>query len=591
MTGDGAAGRPGAVGIVWLVLVLGFLSIAAPRAGDPGLYYDEAFLGQQAKDFFEPGRGILHPPSTRQIELFGRPFPLRNAIYLGSLKSQLLIPSFAIFGAEVRVLRLTTALTGLLALLLMMLWIDRLLGPTVASLGGLLAVADPNAWFYLLHEWGPFTTLLLCRAAGFYFVTLGWIRRSPGWTALGGLALGLGIFARADFALVVAAAGLALVCVRPGVLGEVSAGRRRVFVALVLSACLGAAPMLLSAEDLLRTLDNPIIGQRGDLAEKLQVVRSLGDGSRFFRLMAVGGRFEGTSAVMAPSTPFAWLAAAAMGVAALGMVRRLAARRPLGATDFLLTSAVLVMVATLALPGAVRAHHLLNAFPLFHFLVGAVGLDVFRQPVLGRAPRIGLRAGLLLALVWLLSSDARVIRDTYQLIERTGGAGRWTNATEDLAATLEADPRRRAISLDWGLHEPLFFLTRRARLLEPIWDFQRARRRGIPWRFAGRPGDLYLVHDRDYDRFGLGPRFLAAARRHAETDAGALEIRSHRDREGRIAFWSVRIDQEHELFYRRGRLRLRLAEPEGEVSPGPSSGRRNEGARDSARARAKTSFP
>ena len=71
------------IGAAWLGLALVVFAVAAPRTGAPGLYYDEAFLGQQAKDFFEPGRGLAHPGSTREVELFGRPFPLRNAVYLG----------------------------------------------------------------------------------------------------------------------------------------------------------------------------------------------------------------------------------------------------------------------------------------------------------------------------------------------------------------------------------------------------------------------------------------------------------------------------------------------------------------------------
>ena len=58
---------------------------ALPSIENLGLYYDEAFLAQQARDFVEPERAGLHPASVRSVELAGRPFPLRNAAYLGSL--------------------------------------------------------------------------------------------------------------------------------------------------------------------------------------------------------------------------------------------------------------------------------------------------------------------------------------------------------------------------------------------------------------------------------------------------------------------------------------------------------------------------
>ena len=138
MSQEAAPQRAGVVVLAWLLLAAVFVSVALPRAGSPGLYYDEAFFAQQAKDFFEPERGIHHPASTREIFVFGRPVPLRNALYLGSLKSQLMIPSFALFGTGVEVLRSSTAMTGLLALLLMMLWTNRLLGWPAACLGGVL---------------------------------------------------------------------------------------------------------------------------------------------------------------------------------------------------------------------------------------------------------------------------------------------------------------------------------------------------------------------------------------------------------------------------------------------------------------------
>jgi hypothetical protein len=62
---------PRSVGVVlvWLAFVLVFVAVAAPRLDAPGLYYDEAFLAQQARDFLAPEREVHHPASTRQVEL------------------------------------------------------------------------------------------------------------------------------------------------------------------------------------------------------------------------------------------------------------------------------------------------------------------------------------------------------------------------------------------------------------------------------------------------------------------------------------------------------------------------------------------
>lgn len=589
-----APSRPRTVLLVWLLLVGVFVSVALPRAASPGLYYDEAFFAQQAKDFFEPERGHRHPPSTREIALLGRPFPLRNALYLGSLKSQLLIPAFAVFGSGVEVLRLSTAATGLLALLLLMLWADRLLGWPSACAGGVLALADPSCWFFSLYEWGPFTTLLLCRAAGLYFVTTGWMGRRGWRIALGGFSLGLGVFARADFAALIAALGAALLAVRPGVLGEAWRRGRGDLATLGISLLLGAAPMLVSVGGLVQMMDSPVLARRGDLGEKLQVLGNLVSGSRFYQIMEEGGRFEHMAQVEAPWTLFGPVALGACVLTALGAARRRRAGEPLGAREFLLAAGLLVTAATVVLPGAVRAHHLLNGFPFFHLLVGATAVGLVQGRSSRRGRRLAASAVALVAMA-LLASDARVIAATYGVIERTGGRGRFTDALAEPARWLESQPASRGISLDWGFHEPLLFLTHRAQLLEPIWDLRSIARSRGRWRFPGRPGDLYFAHDRDYDLFGFGPAFLAAARELAESAPDAVVLRRHADREGELAFWSVRLERPHHLVFQRGRFDFELR---GSAPAAAASGAARElhgsatpPARDPASASANTRFP
>jgi hypothetical protein len=551
--------RRAALGVAaaWLGLAVAVFALAAPRVQAPGLYYDEAFLGQQAKDFFEPGRGLAHPGSTREVELFGRPFPLRNAVYLGALKSQLLIPVFAVFGTDVPVLRLATLGTSLAALLFAMLWARRAFGTATAIVGGVLVASDPSWGFLSLHEWGPFTTLFLCRAAGLWLVTAGWTQGRPGPLAAGGVCLGLGVYARADFLVVLAALALALGLVRPDLVRAALRERRSQLAVLAFGMAVGAAPMLVSVADLLATSASPVLERRGDLGEKLRVLWSLADGSHFHRLMQVGGRFDRMFDVEAPAGGFglAVLAACALGVLEIGRrVRRGERSDPL---SFLLLASLLVSAGTLALPGAVRAHHLMNALPFPHLLVAALGVAWWRRRGGSPAAALARRAVLVLAGAALLAGNAALVRQTSALVEATGGRGRWTDALRAPAAELEADPARRGVSLDWGFHEPLLFLTHRARLVEPIWGIREAARGEGAWRQAGAAGDLYFVHDRDYDLFGFGPAFLAAARAWSERAPGSLEIRAHRDREGGVAFHTVRFAVEHEITYR-GSFRIRL---------------------------------
>jgi len=145
-----------------------------------------------------------------------------------------------------------------------------------------------------------------------------------------------------------------------------------------------------------------------------------------------------------------------------------------------------------------------------------------------------------------LLANLNLIAATWRLIDETGGRGRWSHAISELAGELDAEPGATAVSLDWGFHEPLLFLTQRARSVEPIWAIPQLLRSGRPFVYEGDASTVYLVHDVPYDLFGLGPELLAAARGHRPE---RLTITAYRDKEGEPAFYSVRMPERHRLVY------------------------------------------
>jgi hypothetical protein len=561
---------------LWLALSAAAFALATPNVDKPGLYYDEAFLAQQARGFVEPERAGQHPPSTREIDLAGRPFPLRNAAYLGSLKSQLLIPSLALFGSSTQVLRLTTLATGLLGLLFAMLWARQLLGTPGAMLGGLLVATDPGFLLFSQYEWGPYTTMLLCRSLGFFLLTLGLGgRRPPGVTSspragrtrdwlkggatLGGAAaLGLGVYSRADFVLILAAAGVALaLCWRDELLRTLREAWRLVLAGLVVFL-LAASPMLLALRALLSTSAD--LAERGSIDYRARVLWSVLDGSYFHRLMELGGRFEAIFEVSAPASPFGVVVIASaliLCVLALLEKRRQRGSASPGALVFLPILCVLLASAMLLLPGAVRAHHMLNLHPFVQMMVAAAALALWRREWRSTRSQTAVRATVAASLALLVVCNLVVVARTDSLVNRSGGRGRWSDALPRFALELEghadANPST-VVSLDWGFHEPLLFLTDRTLLLEPIWALPRALQRGRPWAHQGDAQTVYLVHDTPYDLFGLGPSLLTTAR---ALPPEQVEIRPHRDREGEISFLSVRFLGPHQLLYT-GRFSLRF---------------------------------
>jgi len=181
---------------------------------------------------------------------------------------------------------------------------------------------------------------------------------------------------------------------------------------------------------------------------------------------------------------------------------------------------------------------MLNLLPFTHLLVAAVGVHLAGS----RSAKIA--ASLVLAV--LLASEARVTWETREEIAATGGRGRWSNSLDAFAAEIEMSPDAVAVSLDWGFHETLLFLTTKQRLIEPIWTIPQLLRSGRPWIHPGDASHHYLVRDSPYDLFGLGPKLLTTAR---ELGADLAEVRTHRDRQGDAAFYSVRFSEPHQLVY------------------------------------------
>ena len=99
---------------VWLALGALALAFAARDLSAPGLYYDEVIQAEQAREFLDANGRPLQVPGADSVRVFGRWLPVFTQPYMGALKSQLLIPSFALFGASGASLRVTTLVWGLL---------------------------------------------------------------------------------------------------------------------------------------------------------------------------------------------------------------------------------------------------------------------------------------------------------------------------------------------------------------------------------------------------------------------------------------------------------------------------------------------
>ncbi|MGA2787960.1 MAG: glycosyltransferase family 39 protein, partial [Verrucomicrobiota bacterium] len=455
--------------LVWLVISFVMTSFAARELLVPGLYYDEAVFAGQAKDFLTGKPHGYHMSGTMVVNLFGRPFPVFVQSYLGALKSWLLIPCFAVFGSSVPVLRLATFSGGLISLLLFMLWTRKLLGQPAALIAGLLLGLDPACFFMTVLDWGSVALSFLCRFAGFGLLLLWWQRRKWHQLFFASLVFGLGFFNKVDFLVILFGCGLALLLThRREIVSAVQAAPGRLALG-GLGFLLVAVPMLLLKGA--RTLHHAkgALGKTG-LAEKARIALTMYDGSYFWRLMNVGGRFENMfAASSAVWSPFGLVFLLASGFLAVEVARHFRTDPRCRLLAWLLFSALFETVGFLLLPGANRIHHALLVFPFPHLIIAAALVRLWpgkpaatRNVLIRRVLIVG--TGLM-----LIAGHLFAIQRTVRLIQETGGRGWWSDALDAFCKDVRGRADLTIISLDWGFNEQLLFLTDGPRLSEPFW--------------------------------------------------------------------------------------------------------------------------
>jgi hypothetical protein len=517
---------------VWLLLALALIFMARPNSAVPGLYYDEAQCAGMARDFLT-GHPHPHIPGYEVINIGGRPFPTFVQAYGGAVKSWLLLPGFAVFGASLAVLRMSALGWGLVALLFFMLWTWRWLGRDTALLAGILLALDPTFFFISVLDWGPVLPSFLCRFACFNFALRWWQVRNDGvsrgffFAFLAGFFAGLGFFNKIDFAVLLAGVLLALVCCNARSFGTHFVSRRfSNFASPLAFAGLGflltAGPMLGHLPGILQYLHSA--GKPGaestELTEKFNALLAMYNGSYFYRLMDAGGLFskmyQNPAPIFSPIGVTFILAAAYL----IGAERLRVASGNVAA--FLLLATLFITIGIFLMPGAVRIHHMVLVYPFPHLVVALAVTRLWRR---------GHRLSSLVAalFVLLVASQLFALHRTQQLIRQTGGRGWWSDALNAFARQMKDRSDLTIVSLDWGFNEQLAFLTDGPVLTELFWEKTTA----VP-RFTNC---VYLVHPPEYNNFKFGQPILEEARR---AGPSAFEIQPWYDHQNHVVFFAIR---------------------------------------------------
>jgi Dolichyl-phosphate-mannose-protein mannosyltransferase len=518
---------------IWFALAVVMFLLAKENLSVPGLYYDEAVFAGMAKDFLTGQIHGQHMPGHVVTSIFGRPFPVFIQLYLGALKSWMLMPGLGLFGYSVVVLRATNLLWGLVALLFFMLGTWRWLGLRVALFGGSLLALDPTYFFLCLWDWGSAVPSFVCRCLCFYLAAVWWRRRQARYALLTGFFAGLGFFNKIDFAVLMVGVAIAgLVCFARQLLGT----RRTLMSAGALSAAgflLGAGPMLWNIPIFLgRGFSGINRSALGEFHEKFFTMHALYDGSYFYRMMSAGSVFDGMFSERLNFQPILGAAVVAAGIALVA--KSLRNRSDTANTRvglFLLLAAVLVTLGVILLPGAVRIHHAVLVYPLPQLIIALaahVSLETFSRTRWHRT----MRATIWIALLGLFVNQLWAIQRTRDLVRETGGRGHWSESFDAFCRENKNRTDLTISSLDWGFNEQLIFLTNGPKLEEPFWEFAE----NVP-SLSTDPHNLYLVHAPEYNFFVYGLHYLEAAQKIGT----AVEVRPYSDRQNRIVFYTIQF--------------------------------------------------
>jgi len=207
-------------------LCLLFVLVASLWIGKPGIQADEALFTMG--NFYPQGVGY-------KMSFFGRPVPLMQMSYLGSLKAWLYAPIFAVAEPSALTLRLPVILLGALTLWLLFRFLSEAASRRAALVAVALLCLEPTFLWTTRCDWGPVALQHFLIVAGVYAA----YRRR---IALAAFLFGLALWDKTVAVWILSGlAASALLLYRPAIQ---KALRPRVAVLALLALLAGAYPLI-----------------------------------------------------------------------------------------------------------------------------------------------------------------------------------------------------------------------------------------------------------------------------------------------------------------------------------------------------------
>lgn len=473
--------------VLWYC-VLAILLIEAK----PGFQYDEAIdvLGSVHLRHSHAELTLPHAAHTwfcvRQ-----HCFPLMSAQYIGSIKEYICLPLFAVFGPHAEVVRLLAMAFGALGICGVATLVGQQAGYPVGAAAAWAMAIHPSYLDMTVLDNSAFSPWMgafgfLCMAGAMYVKNRN--ARSAFWV---GVAMGFGVWARANYVWLLAALFVAIVI----------AGRRRAIApfrhvaAVVAGGLLGGLPFLayqaLSRGGTMEAADSfSSAGTTADLL--LHRLKMLSE-----TLLSDG---EHRAAWGGPSLA-SWQLWLFPGLVAIGCLVCVILRPPRGFLPRAAALTGLLLAGVFFFSGLpVAEHHMVTIVPIAAMVVALAGWELVGRFRWARPVLIAIAAVYAgSALYWQVATVAG--------LRRTGGIGVWSDGIYPLTEKLRTDfPGREIKVLDWGLQNSVYVLSDGGvRTKEIFWDAtaEKTDWNGT-WLEEVRHGGVFLLN-------GAGHRQIPAA--------------------------------------------------------------------------------
>ena len=267
----------------------------------------------------------------------------------------------------------------------------------------------------------------------------------------------------------------------------------------------------------------------GELGIKFKTLFSMYDGTYFYRLMNVGGVFERMyDSAAGPGTMFGTALIIALLASAFIFDRDFARSRRV---IFLIVATALTTFGVFLLPDAIRIHHATLVYPLPHLLLASLIVMFWKTRT---QSKLDYAIPVIVALVFvdLVAGKLHTINKTEQLIQQTGGRGRWSESFNQFCRDISYRSALNVVSLDWGFNEQLMFLTNGPQLSEPFWQFTQT----LP-QLPTDPNYIYLAHPPEYSVL----RYDLAYLDQLQKSGANVEVTPYLDRQNEVAFYTIRF--------------------------------------------------